>query len=534
MIETHCATHNVISIRRAVLLALSAALGGGFAASSASAQEWVNPGTADWFEPANWNPAAVPGAGSSPVVSNGGTATLSGVAETPFLSSLNVGLGGSGTGVGAVESNGVKIRAGTFNVGTVSSAGDTGKGDLSIAGAGAAGSSLNVGFIIRPPGAATAIGRLYVEGALPLTGGFLQAGQMFLSGRGSVAEGTVEIGGDAGTVGGFLIVGNVTGEAGQAGSSSTGALRVKNGGGLALSGSSSVYVGTTVGTDREVEGPDVYVSRGTGTVVIDGTLRFTGSPGFFGIGYTSGGIADGALDVGALDMGASTITALNIGNSSTGEATGSMTVGGGTLRAGNVFIGTTSTGSAHGSLALTNTLLEAGSVLAGFNGGIAHLAFTDSDGTVSDDFRLLGGSLSLTRSLLDVGDEFVLGDEAALMMAIEGPQRGDFYGAIDAAVATLAGELQVDFTGLLPFADTMVFDLLRSGSAGGISGDFANLSFIGLLDGYSLLAGIELDGVEVYRLRLSRIEVPEPGSLGLLLLSLGTLGAFGRASRRER
>jgi len=128
----------------------------------------------------------------------------------------------------------------------------------------------------------------------------------------------------------------------------------------------------------------------------------------------------------------------------------------------------------------------------------------------------------------------VLGDAAALMMAIEGPQRGDFYGAIDASVATLAGDLRVDFTGLLPFADTMVFDLLRSGSADGISGDFANLSFIGLLDGYSLLAGIELDGVEVYRLRLSRIEVPEPGSLGLLLLSLGTLGAFGRASRRER
>jgi len=210
-----------------------------------------------------------------------------------------------------------------------------------------------------------------------------------------------------------------------------------------------------------------------------------------------------------------------------------MTVGGGTLRADNVLVGTTSTGSAHGSLALTNTLLEAGSVLAGFSSGIAHLAFTDSDGTVAEDFRLLGGSLSLTRSLLDVGDEFVMGDAAALQIAIEGPTRGDFYGAIDAAVAVLAGGLQVDFTGLLPFGDTMVFDLVRSGSADGISGDFANLSFIGLLDGYSLLAGIELDGVEVYRLRLSRIAVPEPGTLGLLLLSRGTLGVFRRAAPRR-
>jgi len=435
------------------------------------------------------------------------------------------------TGVSGYTSYDIGVLAGEAVAGSVAEGSVTGVGAGTSSGSA---SRVNAGFLFDTRNQSTARGTLLLDGSLPLTGGFLLAGQMFQSGRGSVAEGTVEIGGDAGTAGGLLIAGNVTGNAGQAGSTATGALRVKNGGGLALSGGTGVYVGTTVGTDREVAGPDVFVSRGTGTVAIDGTLKFLGPSGFFGIGYTNGGIADGALSAGALDMGPSSIGGLNIGNSSTGQATGSMTVGGGTLRAGNVFIGTTSTGSAHGSLELTNTLLEAGSVLAGFNGGIAHLAFTDSDGTVSDDFRLLGGSLSLTRSLLDVGDEFVLGDAAALMMAIEGPQRGDFYGAIDAAVATLAGELQVDFTGLLPFADTMVFDLLRSGSADGISGDFANLSFIGLLDGYSLLAGIELDGVEVYRLRLSRIEVPEPGSLGLLLLSLGTLGAFGRASRRER
>jgi hypothetical protein len=231
----------------------------------------------------------VPGAGSNPLVSNGGTAKLSGAVETPFLNSLNVGRGGSGTGTGAVESNGVKIRAGTFNVGTVLSSGDAATGNLSIAGA--EGNSLNVGVIITPAGKATAIGSLSVAGALPLTGGFLQVGQMFQSGRGSEAEGTVEIGGDAGTAGGFLIVGNVAGQAGQAGSTATGALRVKNGGGLALSGGTQVYIGTTVGTDREVEGPDVFVSRGTGTVTIDGTLTFLGAPGFFGVGYTNGGIA---------------------------------------------------------------------------------------------------------------------------------------------------------------------------------------------------------------------------------------------------
>jgi len=229
-------------------------------------------------------------------------------------------------------------------------------------------------------------------------------------------------------------------------------------------------------------------------------------------------------------MGANSIGGLNIGTSGSGEATGSMTVGGGTLRAGNVFVGTTGTGSAQGSLALTNTLLEAGSVLAGFNGGIAHLAFTDSDGAVAEDFRLLGGSLSLTRSLLDVGDEFVLGDAASLQIAIEGTTRGDFYGAINAAVATLAGDLHVDFAGLVP-AGGMTFDLLRSGGIDAISGDFSAFSYTGLLAGYSVLAGVVVDGVDVYRLRLVRQAVPEPGSLVLLLLSLGALGLAGRARR---
>jgi hypothetical protein len=170
MIEAISRTQSRVSIRRAVLLTLSTALGAGVAAS-ASAQEWVNPGTGDWFEPANWNPAVVPGAGSDPLVSNGGTAKLSGVPETPFLNSLNVGRGGSGTGAGAVASNGVKIRAGTFNVGTVLSSGNVGNGELSIIGAGAEGNSLNVGLIVTPLAKATAIGSLSVDGALPLTGG---------------------------------------------------------------------------------------------------------------------------------------------------------------------------------------------------------------------------------------------------------------------------------------------------------------------------------------------------------------------------
>jgi hypothetical protein len=140
---------------------------------------WINPATGDWFDPANWNPAAGPAAGSSPIVSNGGTATLAGVAQTPQLNALVIGSGTSGTGTGTVSSDGVEIRAGTFNVGTVFAGGSFADGVLTITGAGAQGSSANVGLILSPGGTATATGRMSVDGALPLTGGLLQVGQIF-------------------------------------------------------------------------------------------------------------------------------------------------------------------------------------------------------------------------------------------------------------------------------------------------------------------------------------------------------------------
>jgi hypothetical protein len=136
-----------------------------------------------------------------------------------------------------------------------------------------------------------------------------------------------------------------------------------------------------------------------------------------------------------------------------------------------------------------------------------------------------------------VGGFLAIGAGAELEIDIEGAVRGSEYGAIDARQAVLGGILGIDFTDFAPTADSEVFDLLRSGGADGIWGDFASLSFIGVQDGYSAVAGIELDGVEVYRVRLTRNSVPEPPSVALFLVALTMLAMTqwrGNAARSWR
>lgn len=240
------------------------------------------------------------------------------------------------------------------------------------------------------------------------------------------------------------------------------------------------------------------------------------------------------MSAGAVNSGGNQIGTMYVGVSTTGQATGQVAAGGGDLRVGNLYLGFTNGGTAEGRMALSGMTLAADNVLAGSGAGATgYLRLVDSTATVFDQFRLLAGELSLDDSLMTVGNEFTLGADATLRIDIDGLLRGDEYGAIDAALANLDGLLALDFTDLLPGAGTMVFDLVRSGAVDGIVGDFSSLLFTGLQSGYSVLAGVELDGVEVYRVRVTRHAVPEPATWALVIASLLSVSLM-RAAHRTR
>jgi hypothetical protein len=138
------------------------------------------------------------------------------------------------------------------------------------------------------------------------------------------------------------------------------------------------------------------------------------------------------------------------------------------------------------------------------------------------------GRLHLDGSLLALDDSILLGQGSRLEIDVQGLARGTLYGAIDATLATLDGVLELAFAGT---PQVGVYDLVVSGSADGISGDFDSVVVTGVdpsLVSFGVeLAPIEGQTVEVYRLHL----IPEPGTG--LLLGLG-LAALARPRRSAR
>ena len=356
--------------------ALSCALVAAMSGGSAFGQTWINPGTGNWFTAANWNPATVPVAGGSVLVSNGGTATLTGIAATPLLGSLIIGTASQGTGHGTVQSVGTDIRVtGGLEVGTQFAPGvSSAQGVLTITGAGGQAGQIFIGSTQSATVATSVSGQMSSAGAFTINNGNLVAGAMLDSARGSTADGSLSIGGNAGTVNGVLIVGEViTSDPARVGSQSKGSFNVLNGGGLALAGGTSIGIGTTFGVDRVADAgvPGGFrVNQAQGQVNVSGTLSFTGASTSLAIGQTTGGIVDGSLAVGTLAMGANIFNSLNIGTSSVGgQAQGSFSAGSGDLRSNGMGVGTTTGGTAQGSVALGGGGKLLGNNLGGFNVG---------------------------------------------------------------------------------------------------------------------------------------------------------------------
>lgn len=305
------------------------------------------------------------------------------------------------------------------------------------------------------------------------------------------------------------------------------------GGNLTLTTPGFASVGVTFGNDRVADAgaPGGFrVNQATGSLTIGGTLTVDVNNSFLSVGTTGGGVVDGTMRVGTLAMGANTFSAISVGLSGDGQATGRLEVGGGTLRTNGVNVGLApANGTASGRIALTNANLQANTVVGGTGGGTAQMFFSNSQSTVAQNMLLLRGELGLERSLITVGNTFVLGDDALMHIEVDGLLRGAQYGAVDALAVALDGDLVLDFGDLVFGGVSADFDILRSGSANGITGDFDTFTFLNLLPGYSASAGIELDGgLEVYRVHLVRNGVPEPGTWLLLLVGLGAITRLRR------
>lgn len=422
---------------------------------------------------------------------------------------------------GAVSGYGNLLIGSTFGS---QGAGTLARGSLSSGAGLALGpvASANVGSVIfNDGGAVTVTGDMHLGHSLQAVNADLSAGFIFLSGSGSVAAGRMRIDGDAGTARSLMVGATVAGT-GQTGLDATGEVLIR--GDLALVRDGFMFVGNTSGEDRSSGVAAPRFDQARGNVVIDGILRLAGNALTVAVGVVNGGQADGKLSLAHADMAGHHMRSLMVGSSLSGQAQGELSLRGGVLRAIDAEIGTTRTGSALGRFLLSGAELQTTRLLAGDGAGArAELEFVDALATITDDFSLGNGRLELERSLVLVGDQLALGRGALLHVDVDGLARGDGYGAMNAASALLGGLLEVDFEDLVFGGVAAVFDLVRSGSALGVLGDFAGVSFLNLPAGYRAWAGIERDGVAVYRVHLALATVPSIGSLALAALGLCAL-----------
>ncbi len=222
--------------------------------------------------------------------------------------------------------------------------------------------------------------------------------------------------------------------------------------------------------------------------------------------------------------------------------------GGSASLEGGMVIGAANAGShdgpvqAAGSATFRNTSATLRSLKVGQYTGVgeqnpssfAHgsLTLADSIMTVDEDAELayltagVGSAmaeLSLTRSLLDVEGDLLLGDGSEILFTIDGY---DEYGRIEAGSASLDGDLTVVFDFVL--TETGAWDLITLDEGSSFTGDFDIAEVLGLSDEtiWSLGFATNDDGQAVYRLAVTSVPfdpvaVPAPGAIGLLTIGLG-------------
>jgi len=399
---------------------------------------------------------------------------------------------GSATGALTVLSGGIQgsnLASSEFNVGFTEGAAGA-MGTANITGDVTGFDDINVG-VVGSSAAGNATGDMDIVGGV-LTGlgdGTIEVGSTDGSGT---ADGSLTV---AGTVDAFedFFIGRVSsGASGDA----TGVFTIQSGD-VTSDGTSGPLVGFSAGSGNadgtmmvggdalNMEGVTVgsAVSSGdaTGNLTVDGMFENTGILNGLRVGKTTdAGIADGIMEVGGGITAADIIEVGQVGSGATGNATGALTARGG-FSANTLTVGTSAgTGQAKGLVDLKSSL-----------------------GTVSDTLTFGMGSI--------------------LHLDIDGFDRGLLYGALDAEMAVLDGILNL-FFGFVPVAG--VFDLIVSGSATGITGDFDAVNFYGIAPGTLATYGVVMDmGVEIWRLEIGAGDpIPEPPPLAGVVAGAGRPG----------
>lgn len=183
---------------RAVLMTGSVLCG---APSGAATLDWVNLAAGDWFEPANWSGNAVPVAGDTAQVNNGGTVEATGAAA-PTADRLHVGVG-AGTVSGTVTTTTAGLALAQVNnvleVGRATDAGARARGPLAVGGSvvgNAATTAIGEVFIGAATGDdAQGEGTVSVAGDMAATWGVVG---LLGPGSGHTATGSLTVGGDLG------------------------------------------------------------------------------------------------------------------------------------------------------------------------------------------------------------------------------------------------------------------------------------------------------------------------------------------------
>ncbi|WP_291985164.1 PEP-CTERM sorting domain-containing protein [Candidatus Accumulibacter sp. ACC007] len=442
-----------------------------------------------------------------------------------------------------------ELRAGSGDVLTGFSTIGTHNGSVATAGNVSGVVKLGTGSLSSDQTGALTVGKLSFGRSGTVVGELNTAG---LSGFGSqsigVADGDTSgtvtgtlVVGAGGIAGGSLAIGTTSGAANATGSASSG-------GGVTLT--SSLMVGNNSGGAGSTADGALRITNGD--LLIDGSITVgqvsgsdTGKQAIATLALVDGELAAQRVGIGQAAGAGSTnarvtlqgvtgrIQSLQVGESfdAQGNPNGRVELLGSVLNAEEfVALGSgLSGGSGNGAISLKDSRLNVG--VGPESGSFYGDMFVGTSGAGSQ------AGLMLERSLVDVADRLLLGAASQLQIGIEGGLRIAQYGAIDTRTAVLGGDLDLrfDFT---PLLDSMVFDLVLSELLDGISGDFANVSILGLDAAYSAVTGVEIVNfggadVEVYRLRIARNGVPEPATVFLMLITLGAMFA-SRAIQRER